>query len=442
MAARPEPRPSGTDLPAYVMPVEPPPKVSSRKPDYEEPNGVLNLHQALALSLAWNHEIAASFGEVRAREARTLQSSLLPNPEIDLQMENVGGGDGNGGVGAVETTLELSQRIELGDKRSKRSQVAAFDRNLAGWDYEAKRLDISASTTIAFLDVLAAQEQLRIAEETLRLSEQVFNTVAERVRAGKVSPLEETRASVTLSIGRIKMDTSERNLKAARKRLASRWSSTSPRFTRAEGNFDTLGPIPSEESVTGQTARNPEIARWDDEIQRRRAALSLEKARRIPDLTVSGGVRRFEETDDHAAVFGVSIPVPFFDRNQGGILEAESMLAKAEEERQLAEVAVRTELAETYEALSSSYAQALAMKNEVLPATQTAFDAANEGYREGKFGFLQVLDAQRTLFEAKGEYLETLARYHKSKAKLERLTGQGLDGSDGSPAPGPIGGKQ
>ena len=441
MAAWPEPRPLGAGLLSYTTSGEPP-KASSRTPVYEEPKGVLNLRQALYLSLTENHEIAAFGGEIRAREAHSLQASLLPNPEIDIEVENVGVGDTNSGFETAETTVSLSQLIELGAKRSKRFQVADLDKDLAGWDYETKRLDILTATTIAFVDVLAAQERLRIAKETLRLSEQVLNTVAERVKAGKVSPLEETKAAITLSISRIQVETSGRNLKAARKRLASKWGSTSPRFEKAQGNLGVVGPLPSAEYVNGVAAQNPEIARWAAEIQRRRAALSLEKARRIPDLTVSGGIRRFEETDDHAIVMGVSIPVPFFDRNQGGILEAESRLAKAKEERQAGEIAVRTALAETYEDLSSSYAQALTLKNEVLPATQLAFDAADEGYREGKFGFLQVLDAQRSLFEAKGEYIEALTRYHRSKANLGRLIGQGLDESGGTSAPEPEGGKQ
>ena len=441
MAAWPEPRPLGAGLLSYTISGEPP-KAPSPTPEYEEPKGVLTLRQALSLSLTRNPEIAAFGEEVRAGEARSLQASLLPNPEIDLAVENVGGGDANSGFETAETTVELSQLIELGAKGSKRFRVAALERDLAGWDYETKRLDIFTTTTIAFVDVLAAQERLRFAKETLRLSEQVFNTVAERVKAGKVSPLEEVKAAVTLSISRIQVETSDRNLKAARKRLASKWGSTSPRFEKAEGSLDVVGPLPSAEYANEVAAQSPEIARWDDEIRRRRAALSLERARRIPDLTISGGIRRFEETDDHAIVMGVSIPVPFFDRNQGGILEAESRLAKAKEEHRASETAVRTALAETYETLSSAHAQALGLKNEVLPATRLAFDAANEGYREGKFGFLQVLDAQRTLFEAKGEYIEALTRYHKSKANLERLIGQGLDDSGGTPAPEPKGDKQ
>ena len=87
------------------------------------------------------------------------------------------------------------------------------------------------------------------------------------------------------------------------------------------------------------------------------------------------------------------MPLPVFDHNQGGFLEARYQLAKAEEERRAAEMQGRGALAEAYAALSSAFAEATTLKSEVLPGAQRAFDAASEGYRQGKFGFLDVLDA-------------------------------------------------
>ena len=161
--------------------------------------------------------------------------------------------------------------------------------------------------------------------------------------------------------------------------------------------------------------------------------MKLEEARRIPDLTLSGGFRRFSETNDNAFVLGVSIPLPLFDRNQGGALEARYRLAKAEEEHKASEVRVRTALAEAYRALSIAFAEATALKNDVLPGAQSAFDATNEGYRQGKFGYLDVLDAQRTLFKTRDQYIETLTAYHRAVADVEQLIGERLDAVNNTP---------
>src|SRR3546814_5190371 len=87
----------------------------------------------------------------------------------------------------------------------------------------------------------------------------------------------------------------------------------------------------------------------------RRAAIDLEKASTIPDVTIGAGIRRFAETDDDAFLVGLSIPIPVFGLNPGGIREATSALAQARENRRASEVAVRTALSRTYLALSASH---------------------------------------------------------------------------------------
>jgi cobalt-zinc-cadmium efflux system outer membrane protein len=132
------------------------------------------------------------------------------------------------------------------------------------------------------------------------------------------------------------------------------------------------------------------------------------------------------ETDDHAFVMELSMPLPVFDRNQGNRLEARYRLAKAEEEQRTATVQAHAALGEAYAALVAAYAAATALKNDALPGAHSAFDATSEGYRQGKFGFLDVLDAQRTLFEVRGQHIEALATYHQAVADVERLIGDRL----------------
>jgi cobalt-zinc-cadmium efflux system outer membrane protein len=430
--AWPEPRPLGKDFATYRPPHRPS-AAASASLELEEPSGVITLRQALSMALMKNPELKAFSWEVRAREARTLQARLLPNPEPGVEAENLGGSGAFQDFDGTETTFQLSQLIELGGKRSKRTRVAALERDLAGWDYESKRLDVLTEVTKAFVDVLAAQERLALTEELVHLAGQVFNTVSERVRSGKVSPVEETKASVALATSRIEIERARRGLEAARKRLAATWGSTSPTFEKVDGQLDVVKPIPPAEQLVRRISQNPDIVRWVAEMEQRKAAVKLEDAKRIPDLTLSGGFRRFSETNDNAFVLGVSIPLPLFDRNQGGALEARYRLAKADEERKASEVRVGTGLVEAYQTLSTAFAEATALKNDVLPGAQSAFGAANEGYRQGKFGYLDVLDAQRTLFETRDQYIETLAAYHRAVADVEQLIGERLDAVKNTP---------
>lgn len=396
---------------------------SGNAPPPINPSGVITLQQALALGLMQNPELASFSWEMRSAEARTLQAGLLPNPEISAEVENIGGARELKGFNGSENTIQINQLFELGGKRSKRKKLAELEKDLSGWDYEAKRLDVFTDITKAFWDVLAAQERLSITRDLVQLSEQVYTTVVERVKAGKVAPLEEIQAKVALTTMRIELEQTKREVETARKRLAATWGSSSPAFERVVGAFDAVEPIPQQEQINKLVSQNPDVARWDTEIAKGRADIKLKDANAIPDVTIGAGPRYFNETNNNAFVMGISVPIPLFNRNQGERLEARYNLSKAEEQRKATQIKVLMDLAQAYQELSSAYLSAAALKETALPGAQSAFNAAQEGYREGKFSYLQVIDAQRTLFEIKRQYVTALADYHKAKATIERLIG-------------------
>ena len=249
----PAPRPLGKDVQSF----RPPPQPTAVSPVEHpgEPTGVLTLRQALALALLRNPELASAAWEVRAGEARTLQAGLLPNPEFEVEVENFAGSGEFRGFDAAETTIALSQVIELGGKRLRRVRVAALERDVAAWDYEAKRVDVFTATTKAFVEVLSAQAKLALNEELVRLADQVLRTVAARVQAGQVTPIEETRARVALSTSRIALERAGRELQAARERLAAVWGSTRPLFERVEGALERIVAVPSAEQLARRISK-------------------------------------------------------------------------------------------------------------------------------------------------------------------------------------------
>ena len=426
VAAWPAPPPLGQEFSSFQSPEKPLATVSETY-EIAEPNGVITLRQALALALMRNPELRAFSWATRASEARKMQVSLWPNPELGVEVEDVGGTGGMSGFDGAETTIQLGQLIELNGKLRKRTRVASLEKELAELDYQAKRLDVLTDTTRLFVGVLATQEQLALAEELVQLSEQVMTTVSQRVEAGKDSPVEKTKSEIALASVRIEREKARQNLESARKQLSAIWAGKSPIFEKVAGQFDVVPSIPTGDQLTDLIAQNPDISRWVVELEQRRAVFELEKAKATPDITLSGGFRRFNETDDNAVVFGVSIPLPIANRNQGSILEARHNLAKAGEERKAAETRVNTALASSYRELSNAFTEATELKSKVLDGAQDVFDASTEGYRQGKLDYLNVLDAQRTLFEAKGQYIEALGAYHKARADVERLIGQRID---------------
>ncbi|MGH8579507.1 MAG: TolC family protein [Gammaproteobacteria bacterium] len=289
----------------------------------------------------------------------------------------------------------------------------------------------SASTFLtetrkAFTQVLAAQERRRLAKELASVAEKVHRSVHERVKAGRVSPLEETKAEVATANSRLQLKRAVNALEAARVALAVLWGDTEARFERAQGEIGVLAPIPALDEIQHLITRNPSVARWVAEIEQRRVAITLAEAKRVPDITLSAGVRQFIDTGDTAFVTGFSVPLPVFDRNDRGIQGSLYRFRQAQEEERVVEVKARTQLERDHRILTTAHEEILTLRYEILPAAERAFEAANEGYRHGKFSYLEVLDAQRTLFETHLRYLGALTAYHIAAAELERLIGVGL----------------
>jgi cobalt-zinc-cadmium efflux system outer membrane protein len=431
--ALPHRRLLGQEFSTFQPPAEPMETVEA--PEITDPTGVITLRKALALALMHNPELKAFSWDIRISEARQLQASLWPNPELGIEVEEAGGPGGRRGFDAAETTIALSQLIERGGKNAKRVKLASLEKELASMDYEAKRLDVFTDVTKAFIEVLAGQERLQLTEELLKLSDELVGTVTKRVDAGKDSPLEKTKAVVAYSNVKIKHRQAAANLEFARRQLASTWAGQKPAFENAEGKLDSLSALPSIDQLTGLMEQNPDIARWPLEVDKGKASLRLEKAKAISDITLSGGMQRFNETDDNAVVFGISIPLPVSDRNQAGKLEAIYTLTRIREEQKAAWNRIQMELVKAYRALSNSHTEATELDKNVLQGAESVFEASKTGYSQGKLDYLHVLDAQRTLFEAKSQYINALASFHNAKTDVERLIGQGIDTITDIPKP-------
>ena len=129
-----------------------------------------------------------------------------------------------------------------------------------------------------------------------------------------------------------------------------------------------------------------------------------------------------EENDDNAIVFGLTVPLNWFNRNQGGITKARYSLSKAQEENRAKEFRMEEALLNAYIEVSFSHVKVILINTEVMPGAKKALDAISEGYRFGKFGLLDVLDSQKTFFQIQSQYLDALANYDNAVAERRQST--------------------
>lgn len=382
----------------------------------DESIAALTLERALALAMQSNPQLAGARHEVQAIAGTVLQAGLRPNPVLDL-------GQVDTRRDTRETTVQLSQTFELGGKRARRVEAAERGQDAATADLRARAADVRADVTIAFSALLAAQERVRLARESITVASHVTSTVARRVEAGKVSPVEATRARVAEANVRLEARRVDGELATARMTLAGLWGSVMPRFDHVLGDPDALPELPNWADLLRNIGNTPAVSRARIDIARRKAQLLLEQSRRMPDVTVAVGMKRSQELGLNQAVVGVSVPLPLFDRNQGNVLEASRRVDQAGAAFLATQTETHKDLAQAYQALDTARQEAQALRADILPGAQSAYDAAVKGFDFGKFAYVDVLDAQRTLIQARSQYVGALQEARRAAARIDRLAG-------------------
>ncbi|AMP05606.1 TolC family protein [Collimonas pratensis] len=378
--------------------------------------GQLTLRQALQQAFQNNPDLAVAALEVKAVEATILQAGVRPNPEVSALLEDTR-------KATRTTTLQLNQTLELGGKRDARIKAAEKSRDAAQADYLSKRADIQGAVVGAYFVALEAQENLLLLKSSLQLAQRASEVAAKRVAAGKVAPIEATKARVAEAGVQVELQQANSALSIARRALAATWGDSAAAFSSVDGHINDLPALPDLAVLQERLQNSPAFLKTRLEVERRQALVQLERSRRVPDVTVSIGGKRVEESRLNQMIFGLSIPIPVFDRNQGNLQEALQRADKARDELRSAQLRLDGELRDAYERLRVGRQQVAALQGEILPAAQNAYEVATKGFELGKFSFFEVLDAQRVLFQAKSQALRALAETHRAATEIERVVG-------------------
>ena len=406
---------------AFSQGLPPGPAVGERAPQSAAAAAAepLSLAKAIELALEGNPEVAAAKRQWEATEGQVLQGRSRPNPELAYSLEDT--------RSKTRTqSWQLNLPVELGGKRAARTKAAEKTREQAQAQLAELQATVRANVAAAYFDVLTAQERLVLARDSAALAKSSTDTVSKRVAAGKVSPVEESKARVAEAGVRVELAQAASEQRNALSRLFALLGRIDAPYTVLEGKAENLPSVPSLADLQPLISSAPGVVLARIEVDRREALTALEQSKRVPDVTVSVGMQRSNETQRNVLLFGVSVPLPIFDRNQGNLLEALKLEDKARDELQAASVRLHSEVAQGQERLSTITAEVQSLQQDVLPGAKSAYDAATIGFENGKFNFLEVLDAQRTYFTAKSQYLKALGEAHRAAADIDRLLGASM----------------
>ncbi len=383
----------------------------------------ITLQQALQRALATNPRLNAAERDVGIATGLKIQAGALPNPDLSFELDNAFGSGRRTGVRSAETTLQISQLIELGGKREARIAAGAAGIDSAVWQRRATELEVVSETAVAFITVVSAQRRITIFDDQIAALDQLVPLLEKRVQEGASSPAETLRAKVAANLFRVERERAKTQLATARRDLAILLGDSSPNFGVAVGRLASIGQPPPFQDILRAIEANPQLMRWTAVTAQRNAELILARLKPIPDIRAAAGWRHFQETGDNAVRLGVSIPLPVFDQNTGNIMAAQQTLAKAGAERAINKLVLVSIAGRAYDALQGALEELRILRTSVIPDAKSAADTIQSGYLQGRFTLLELLDVRGSVLQASLREQEALQNFHIAIATIEGLVG-------------------
>jgi cobalt-zinc-cadmium efflux system outer membrane protein len=377
----------------------------------------LTLEDAVARSLEASPLLNAKEAAIAASSAGVDQAGVRPNPQIDFEIENFTGSGPYSDFGSTETTVTYRQPLERGGKRRARVALAEADRGIARLERARSAAEVALDTQRAWNAVQEAVAMVANGEERLRLTEEMAAIVHRRVKAARDPLAAGLKADNQVADARTGLEQARRTMDATREALAAQWGEETLGLAIDGSVFFRLSEGPD-----GNGA--PDLAVNEAQIERAGRSFELEKSRARQDPTIGIGMRRFEDGGDVAGVVSFSLPLAFFDRNRGNIdramaerQEAQWMLAEAQRKQAAALRSARS-------AREAARAEAIAIRDDMIPRAIEAARSSRDGYDRGAFAYLDVADTQRAVVDLRSRLVVALRKFHEAQAVIDRLTGR------------------
>jgi len=387
----------------------------------------MTVAEAVEVALKNNPDIQSVRLEQGAAQGRLDQAGLWlrSNPVIEGSISRKDTVPG-GGEKVTNRGLALSQEFEIAGQRGLRVDAARNGMEMASQDIRDRHRILVAEVKDAFAKALAAGRKVELADEAVRLQEQLVSSATVKYQAGEISQLEQNLADVELGKARRERLLAEKERREALLDLQMLLGLTPKTDFSIEGDLPMEAPaIPDKEKLRTLTAsQRPDVLSTAAEVQQARSAMKLAGREAIPSFTVTG----FYNQDDKLNETGVmlSFPLPLFDRKQADRKEAASKAGQAFIKQASLERSIEREIEEAYANLVSASEELSLFKKDVLGKALENLGLMNLAFKEGKFGFFEVRLAQKDTIDAQFAYLESQVRLQLALNALEKVTGGSL----------------
>jgi cobalt-zinc-cadmium efflux system outer membrane protein len=370
------------------------------------PTSPLQLSDLENMALSNNPVIARAGAQIRAAQGSWVQTGLPPNPRLGYVAEEMGNAGSAGMQGGF-----VGQQFITAHKLALNRRIAAWQIQRARQELEAERLRVLTDVRTAYYDVLISQERRELAANLVGISEQAVQSAELLFKFEEVSEADPLRARVEAERARIVWENAEAQLLEAWRRLAAVTGVPDMRLQRLEGDLD-----PSALNLSWETARqqvlteSPEVAAATANVEAAQWAVRRACAEAVPNVEALAVVTHDAASGDTLTGIEIGVPIPLLDRNQGGIMQAEGRAAAAQRDVDRVVLDLQTRLAEVFQRhdTARTQVQRYSRQGGIIDSAEQTLQLIRAGYEVEEFGVLDLLSAQRSYFEARLAYLDSL----------------------------------
>lgn len=387
----------------------------------------LSLDETVALFLRQNLDLLmAKFG-IESAKGQQITARLFPNPVASIgALSAFTQGRTPGNSGAV--IGQIQQLFELAGKRGYRIESAAFGTQSVEAAFEDAVRQLTFTVKDAYSRTQLAQRRLALAEENRDRFSRILEVNTIRFKKGYIAEVDLIRIRLQFIDFQSQVIQSLQEGETARAELRQllRVSPATVLELTSEFDYKRVDPDIGRLRTVALDAR-PDVRSKRFIMSQREADLRLAKAYRIPDVTVGAGysIQGPKGPDNPGQVaLSLGVPLPLFNRNQGGIIQAEVAVQTAEADLSKTLNQVENEVDVAYKNLLQSRRLVEAFLGGVLEDARSTFTIVERAYERGGATILDLLDAARTSRTIQQNYFEALFSYQRNVIQLESAVGQ------------------
>jgi len=386
----------------------------------------LTLADLEGMALANNPVLVRAGARVEAARGQWVQVGLPPNPTAGYSAAEIGDSGRAGQQGGF-----VGQEVVTGGKLRLNRAVATQEIRVAQQEMAVERFRVLNDVRIAYYAVLIAQRRIDITAELVGIGQRSVNVVEQFVQREEASRVDLLQARVESNSARILLENARNDYLATWRRLSAVIGIPQMSPVTLTGDLQAgLVDILFESAMQQLLVASPELAAARANVDRASQAILRARAEPYPNVDMQGLIQHDNASSYDIAGVQFGLPIPVLNRNQGGIRRAQAEWAAAQSDVRRLELELQQRLATVYQRYANSRQQVETYTKQILPDAQSSLELVTNGYRQGEFGYLMLLTAQRTFFQTNLAYLESLGQLREAMVEIDGLLLTGSLASD------------